>query len=179
MKQNIKLWLFFGFFFLFGACSAAGLRYAYGLTLLTGPESFLGESLSFHDYVRLTCHILKPLTLVFLSSFTLFACATGGTACLAAGIFAGQTAMGYGLSPLNPFTHGACLIFLLGYGALFTVLASLSALHRSSLTHAAPDLKLIVRDKRTHSLLYNFLAVAATSMAVSAALYFFLFYFPL
>ena len=179
MKTKIKLWLFFGLLFLFGAFLSAGLTFAYDLTLIRDPADLAYTSLSFSDYVLLTCRFLRPLLLMFLSAFTLFACAVSGTACLLTGMALGELVMAYCLSPLTPFTHAAGLVFLLGYGALFTVLSSLTALYRSSLKSAAPDLKVVARDPKALSLLYSFLAVCAIAMTLSAALYFFLFYFPL
>ncbi len=179
MKTKIKLWLFFGFLYLFGAFLSAGLVFTYGLSLLPRLSSEIGNALSFSDFVLLACRFLRPLLLIFLSAFTVFSCAVSSASCLAVGLLMGQTVMHYCRSPLSPFTHPAGLALLLGFGALFTVLSSLSALYRSSLKTAAPDLKVIARDKKTYSLLYSFLTACAVSMALSAALYFLLFYFPL
>ena len=178
MKTKIKLWLLFGFFFLFGAFFAAGLRFSYNLTVLGDPVDFAYTALSLSDYVLLTCRFLQPLLLMLLSAFTLFACAVSSTACLLMGMMLGEIVMGYCRSPLTPFTHAAGLVFLLGFGALFTVFSSLVALHRSILQNAAPNLKIVMRDPKTHSLIYSFLAICLICMTLSAALYFFLFYFP-
>jgi hypothetical protein len=179
LKTKIKLWLFFGLLYLFGAFLSAGLTFTYDLTLFDTAADFTYTSLSFSDYVLLTCRFLQPFLLMFLSAFTLFACAVSATGCLFMGMMLGEIVMGYCLSPLTPFTHAAGLIFLLGYGALFTVLSALTALYRSSLKNAAPDLKVVARDPKALSLLYSFLAVCAIAMTLSAALYLFLFYFPL
>lgn len=179
LKTKIKLWLFFGLLFLFGAFLSAGLTFTYDLTLFDTATAFVSSALSLPDYVLLTCRFLQPLLLMFLSAFTLFACAVSATGCLLMGMMLGELVMGYCLSELTPFTHAAGLIFLLGFGALFTVLSSLAALYRSTLKAAAPDLKVVVRDPKSLSLLYNFLAVCGIAMTLSAALYLFLFYFPL
>ena len=179
VKIKIKLWCYFGLLFLFGAFFSAGLFFAYGILLRHDPSDFLGASLSLGDAVRLSCFFLEPLSLIFLSSFTLFSCAISSISCLLAGVLLGQTAMKYCLSPLTPFTHAASLIFLLGYGALFTVLSSHAALFRSKLRYAAPDLKQLVKDKSTQTLLYNYLAVSTIALTLSAALYFVLHYFPI
>ena len=179
MKTKIKLWLFFGLLFLFGAFLSAGLTFTYDLTLFGTAADFADTSLSFSDYVLLTCRFLQPFLLMFLSAFTLFACAVNATGCLLMGMMLGELVMGYCLSELTPFTHAAGLIFLLGFGTLFTVLSSLTALYRNTLKAAAPDLKVVARDPKSLSLLYSFLAVCAIGMTLSAALYLFLFYFPL
>ena len=179
MKTNIKLWLFFGFIFLFGASISAGLRFTYEFCLFRNTVFLSCGSLSFSDYVLICCQFLQPFLLMFLSAFTLFSCAVSGTACLVMGMMLGQITMGYCLSPLTPFTHAAVLVFLLGYGALFTVLSSLTAQYRSTLKNAAPDLKHIARDPKAISLLYNFLAICLIALILSAALYLFICYFPL
>jgi len=179
VKTKIKLWLFFGFLYLFGAFFSAGLTFSYDVSLLFDPADLAYLSLSFSDYVLLTCRFLKPLLVMFLSAFTLFSSAVSGTACLFVGFLVGEVVMRYCLSPLTPFTHAAALVFLFGYGALFTVFSSLAALYRSTLKSMAPDPKLVLRDPKALSLLYNLLSVCAIAMTLSAALYFFFFYFPL
>ena len=179
MKTNIKLWLFFGFIFLFGASLSAGLCFAYEIRLFRDVAFLACGSLAFSDYVLICCQFLQPFLLMFLASFTLFACAVNGTACLVMGMMLGQIAMGYCLSPLTAFTHAAVLVFILGYGALFAVLSSLTAQYRSTLKNAAPDLKRIARDPKAFSLLYSFLAICLIALILTAALYLFIYYFPL
>lgn len=179
LKTKLKLYLFFAFLFLFGTFLAAGLYFAYDVVLMESPSHRVGSSLSLSDYMLLTCQFIEPLLFMFLSAFTLFACAVNGASCFFIGLTIGQTIMPYCLSTLTPFTHAAGLIFLLGFGALYTVLSVLTAQYRHTLKTAAPEPKLLLHNPDTLSLFYSFLAVCAITMTLVAALYFFLYYFPL
>ena len=172
------MWLFFGFFYLFGAFLAAGLYYAYRLTPFSALGENPGASLSLSDYVLLTCRFLRPLCLIFLMGFTLFSCAVSAVLTVEIGAVMGRFVMGYCLSPLNPFTHPASLVLLMGFGMVFVAISSHAALYRSTLRAVAPDLRLVARDKRAQALFYNYLCASAIVMALAAALYFLIYYFP-
>jgi len=179
MKQHIKYYLLYAFFYLFGAFFSAGLLFAYELRLPNGLTEFSSLSRTFSHYVRLTARFLGPEVLLFLSGLTIYACALGAVISLCHGILFGQLVMSYCLSRLNPFTHAASLAFLLAFGVLITLTTTYAALYRSTLTAVAPEPKQLIRLPHTQAYFYSFLTIAAVTMAVSAALYFFLVYFPI
>lgn len=179
MKNKIKLILIYGAVLLLGASLAAGLFYAYGFPVSDNLSDDVGGALSFSDFLLLTCRFLKPLLLIFLSGFTIYACAVGGLCCFGLGLTMGQLVMRYGLSGLNPFTHAAGLVFYLAFSSLFALLSAEAALLRSTLKAVAPEPRELLRRPESASFLYSFLLAAGAATAFSAALYFFLYYFPL
>ncbi len=179
MKIKIKLSLIYGFITLFGASLSSGLLYAYGFPLTEPLSRFVGETLSAADYISLSCVLLKPLIWIFLSGFTIFSCAVSGVSCFYIGLVMGQLITRYCLSPLNPFTHAAGLAFFLGSAVLFVLLSVDGACFRNSLKTAAPDPRELVRTTPAIYFFRSFLSASAITVALSAALYFFLFYFPI
>ena len=179
MKSRIKLWLYFGFLYLFAAFLSAGLIFAYDVTLCAPFDVSMARGLSFRDFAALTYRFLRPLLLIGLGSFTLFSCGISSLSCLYCGVLMGQLTMSYCLAGLNPFTHAAALVFLLGNGVLFVVLSVQSALHRNRLKAVVPDPKALIRDKKTIAFLYSLLSVCLIGIFLAGALYFFLCYFPL
>ena len=179
MNTKIKLWLYFGFLYLFAAFLSAGLLFGYDIELCGPLAASAKEGLSFSCFAGITYRFLRPLILIGIAAFTLFSCAVSSLSCLYCGVVMGQLTMSYCLSELNPFTHGAGLVFLLGYGALFVVLSTLSAMNRTALKTAAPDPKLLIRDAKTVTYFYSLLAICLIGVFLSGALYFFLYYFPL
>ncbi len=179
MKTKIKLWLYFGFLYLFSAFLSAGLLYAYDIELCTPFAVCCQEGLSFSDFAGATYRFLRPLVLIGLGGLTLFSCAVSSLSCLYCGALMGQVTMSYCLSGLNPFTHAAGLVFLLGYGALFVTLSVLSALYRNGLSSVAPNPKYLLHDRKTCVYLKNLLAICLIGIFMTGALYFFLRYFPL
>ena len=179
IKTKIKLSLVYGFLTLFGASLSAGLFYAYGFPITEPLGHFVGDTLSLSDYITLSCVFLKPLIFIFLSGFTIYACTVGGISCFYVGLVMGQLVIRYCLSGLNPFTHAAGFAFFLGIGALYTLLSIDGALFRNSLRNAAPDPRDLVRSTPAVPFFRSFLSAAAITVAVTSALYFFLFYFPI
>ena len=179
LKVHIKYYLFFGLLYFFGASSAAGLHLAYRLplpALLSVPKAL---TLSFTDYALFISAVLEPLTLTFLTAFTLYACPVGVFLCLCAGISFGDLAMRYGLSKLSPFTHAAALLFLIAFGVIVTLLATHTALCRSALKSVAPEPKTLLREKTTLTTFQTYLCLSALAIVSATALYFFLVYFPI
>ena len=166
-----------------GASLAASLRFAYGFNIVEGindtASAVTGNSMSFQGYILFAAEFLKPLLLIFLSAFTIYSCAVGAVASLYTGARFGILLISYCSSGLNPFTHAAALIFLLSGAAMYTYLSTGSALYRNTLRAAAPSPSELLRAKNTLSLFYSFLSVAAITLAVSTALYFFVIYFPI
>ena len=179
MKKQIKYYLFFALIFLFGAFFAAGLYFSYGIQPPAAFSVPVKQGLSFSEYVLLTARFLEAELLMFLSGFTIYACAVAVLFSLWYGVLCGHCVMAYCLSELNPFTHAAALLFLLAYGALFAVFATHTSLYRSTLLTVAPNPKEILRLPHTLVFFYSFLTVTAVTVATSAAFYVFLLYFPL
>jgi len=98
MKEPIRFYLIFALLFLFGASFAAGLYFAYEIELFRPLFSYAKEAPHLGDYVRLTASLLRPLCLVFLSGFTVYACAASALASLFTGCLSGQMLLAYCLS---------------------------------------------------------------------------------
>ena len=117
--------------------------------------------------------------ILFISSFTLYACAVGITVSLLIGARLGIFAISYCTSGLNPFTHAAVLLFLLAFAAVCSYAGTVSALCRNALRYAAPDPSEILRAKGTVPVFFSFLSLSVITAAVCTAIYFFAVYFPL
>ena len=179
MKEHIRYYLIYGLIFFFGASCAAGLYFAYHAELLRPLYAYTVPSLSFADYVRLTATLLRPLVLSFLSGFTIYACAVSALSLAYTGFLCGQMLMAYCLSPFNPFTHAAVLIFLLGLGALSTVFSTKTAIYRNTLKAIAPDPVPLMKAAHTKAYFTLFLSASLILISVSAAVYLLSVYFPL
>ena len=179
MKNNFKYYLFYLVIFLIGASIAAGIKFAYNFSVLTELTSTVGAKLSIVKYASFTARFLTPAILTFLSSFTIYACAVGTCSSLYCGIKLGIMLITYCKSGLNPFTHAASLIFLIAFAFFYTYLSTSSALYRASLRYTAPDPREILRLKGTSALFKVFIYILLAIMAMSCALYFFIFYFPI
>ena len=165
MKKYLKCSLLCLAVFLVGASVAAALKFAYGLEAVPGINSTVSEQLSFREWLLLEAEFLTPLVILFISSFTLYACAVGITVSLLIG--------------LNPFTHAAVLLFLLAFAAVCSYAGTVSALCRNALRYAAPDPSEILRAKGTAPVFFSFLSLSVITAAVCTAIYFFAVYFPL
>lgn len=179
VKATFKYYLIFALIFLFGASFAAGLFFAYRLTILTPLGAPVTEGLHLSEFVLLAASMLRPMLLIFLAAFTIYACAVSAFSALTAGMLCGQFVMSYCLSSYSPFTHAAVLVIFLAFGVLFTVTATKSALYRATLRAVAPDPVALFRAERTRKLLRLFLSCAVTVAAFSLAAYFLCVYFPL
>ena len=171
MKKYLKCSLLCLAVFLVGASVAAALKFAYGLEAVPGINSTVSEQLSFREWL--------PLVILFISSFTLYACAVGITVSLLIGARLGIFAISYCTSGLNPFTHAAVLLFLLAFAAVCSYAGTVSALCRNALRYAAPDPSEILRAKGTAPVFFSFLSLSVITAAVCTAIYFFAVYFPL
>ena len=183
MFGNIKYYLVYLLIFLFGASLAAGIRFTYDFSVVEEIGTQLlyegKEAHSLRGYVLFAAEFLKPLMLVFLSAFTIYACATGAVASLFTGAEFGILLIRSCTSKLNPFTHAAALIFLLSFAFLYTTLCTNAALYRNTIRTAAPSPRELLKIKDTTALFYLFICIAVITVAVSTALYFFVLYFPI
>jgi hypothetical protein len=179
MRVKIKLYLFFGFLYLFAAFFSAGLFFTYDIEIAPLIFKQADEVLSFARFASLCYRFLCPLVLMGIAAFTLYSCAVSGFSCLYCGALMGQLTMTYCLSGMNPFTHGAVFIFLLGFGALFVSLSYLTSRFRNRLKTAAPDPKSLIRETSTHAFLMSLLSICLIEIFLSASLYFLIHFFPL
>lgn len=95
MKKYLKCSLLCLAVFLVGASVAAALKFAYGLEAVPGINSTVSEQLSFREWLLLEAEFLTPLVILFISSFTLYACAVGITVSLLIGARLGIFAISY------------------------------------------------------------------------------------
>ena len=171
MKKYLKCSLLCLAVFLVGASVAAALKFAYGLEAVPGINSTVSEQLSFREWLLLEAEFLTPLVILFISSFTLYACAVGITVSLLIGARLGIFAISYCTSGLNPF--------MLAFAAVCSYAGTVSALCRNALRYAAPDPSEILRAKGTAPVFFSFLSLSVITAAVCTAIYFFAVYFPL
>ena len=179
MKKYLKYSLICLAVYLVGASVAAALKYAYGFELLPAPGNHASGRLSLRAWLMTEAEFLTPLVLLFISSFTLYACAVGMAVSLVIGIRLGVLAISYCTSGLNPFTHAAVLLFLLAFAAICSYAGTVSALYRNTLRYAAPDPTEIIRAKGTSPVFFSFLSLCVITAAVCTAIYFFAVYFPI
>lgn len=179
MKKYLKYSLLCLAVFLVGASVAAALKFAYGFEAVPGINSTVSEQLSLREWLLLEAEFLTPLVILFISSFTLYACAVGIAVSLLIGARLGIFAISYCTSGLNPFTHAAVLLFLLAFAAVCSYAGTVSALYRNTLRYAAPDPSEILRAKGTSPVFFSFLSLFVITAAVGTAIYFFAVYFPI
>ncbi len=183
LKKSIKYYLVYAVIFLTAASLAAAIRFAYGFNVVKDINELISEAsgnkLSFGGFVIFSVEFIKPLILVFLSAFTIYSCAVGALTNLFIGARLGILMIRYCTSGLNPFTHAASLIFFLAFGAAFVFLSTQAAFYRNTLRYTAPSPSELIKAKNTLPLFSSFLSVAATLIAFTLALYFFVIYFPI
>lgn len=179
LKAKVKYYLMFALIFLFGASFAAGLFFSYRLTILTPLAAPASEGLSFDGYALMAAAMLRPLILLALAAFTIYACAVCALSTLTAGMLSGQFLMSYCLSAHSPFTHAAVLLIALAFGTVYTILSTQTALYRSTLRAVAPDPVALIKKDNTRALLRLLLLGAAVLIAFSLAAYFLAVFFPL
>lgn len=179
MKAYIKYYLFYAAIFLIGASISAGLFFAYGAKLFPCEAFDISEEFSFSDAIGLASVVLKPLTLVFLAAFTLYACAIGGAVCLYVGAIFGRLTMCYCISEHIAFTHAASLLLTVFFGAVFVIMAKEATLLRGAMRYAAPDPSSIIKARSSISMFKTYLSCAGASMAVAMGTYMLILYFRL
>lgn len=179
MKKYLKCSLLCLAVFLVGASVAAALKFAYGLEAVPGINSTVSEQLSFREWLLLEAEFLTPLVILFISSFTLYACAVGITVSPPHGARLGR--LRYPTAPPAESVHhtAAVLLFLLAFAAVCSYAGTVSALCRNALRYAAPDPSEILRAKGTAPVFFSFLSLSVITAAVCTAIYFFAVYFPL
>ncbi len=177
MKANLKYYLFYAAIFLIGASVSAGFFFAYGWELFPCPELEISDRLSFSDYVGLASAVLKPLTLLLLSAFTIYACAVGGLISLYIGAIFGRMTIQYIMSEHVAFTHGASLIIALFFGAVFIIMAKEATLLRAEMKAVSPEPERLIKNQNCINMFKTYLSSAATAIAVSAGTYLLLLYF--
>ncbi len=183
MRKNYKYYLIYLLIFLISASLSAAVRFAYGIDIIKGYNyavtALSDGKMSFLGCVLFTAELLQPILCLFLSAFTIYACAVGVGVTLFGGIRFGILTMSYCLSELNPFTHAVSLVLLLLEAGLLVYFSTSAAIYRSTLISTAPEPARIIRKSETLPFFYSFLAVSAVTLTLSAALYFFIIYFPL
>ncbi len=177
MKAYIKYYLFYAGIFLIGASISAGLFFAYGAELFPCEAFDISDKFSFSELIGLASAVLKPLTLIFLAAFTLYACAVGGAVCLYVGAIFGRLTISYCMSEHIVFTHGASLILTVFFGAVFIIMAKEATLLRGAMRYAAPEPSAIVKSPSTISMFKTYLSCAGASMAVAVGTYMLILYF--
>ncbi len=179
MKANIKYYLFYAGIFLIGASISAGLFFAYGAELFPCDKMTLSGNFSFSELVGLASAILKPLTVLFLSAYTIYACAVGGITTLYIGAIFGRLTIRYCMSEHVPFTHGAVLIITLFIGAIFIILSKEATILRGAMRTVAPDPEKLVKNPACVNMFKTYLSTALTAIAVSVGAYLLLLYFKI
>ena len=179
MKANIKYYLFYAGIFLIGASISAGLFFAYGAELFPCDEMSLNGNFSFSELIGLASATLKPLTVLFLSAYTLYACAVGGITTLYIGAVFGRLTIRYCMSEHVPFTHGAVLIITLFIGAVFIIMSKEATILRGAMRTVSPDPEKLVKESACVNMFKTYLSCALTAVAVSIGAYLLLLYFKL
>ncbi len=183
LRKNIKYYLIFMLIFILGASSCAAIHFAYDIDIVRGANEIVGDvsnrELSLRGYLLYIAEEIKPMLLVFLASFTIYACAVSAAASLYIGGRLGILLISYARSGLNPFTHGAALVFFLAGLCVATYLSTASALYRSTLKQAAPDPAELFKRESTKELFSAFISAGAAAVSFGTALYFFVVFFPL
>ncbi len=179
MKANVKYYLFYAGIFLIGASISAGLFFAYGAELFPCNNMDISGKFSFSELVGLASAILKPLTLLFLSAFTLYACAVGGITTLYVGAIFGRLTIRYCMSEHVAFTHGAVLIITLFVGAIFVILSKEATVLRGAMRNVSPDPEKLIKNPACVNMFKTYLSTVLTAVAVSVGAYLLLFYFKI
>ncbi|MBQ7780117.1 MAG: hypothetical protein IJ404_06445 [Clostridia bacterium] len=179
MKANLKYYLFYAGIFLIGASISAGLYFAYGAELFPCKLTDVSEKFSFSELVGLASAVLKPLTYLFLSAYTLYACAVSGITTLYVGAIFGRLTIRYCMSEHVAFTHGAVLIITLFIGTVFVILAKEATVLRGAMRTVSPDPQKLVKNPACISMFKTYLSTALTAIAVSVGTYLLLLYFKI
>ena len=179
MKANLKYCLFYAGIFLIGASISSGLFFAYGAELFPCEQMNVSGKFSFSELVGLASAILKPLTFLFLSAYTVYACAVGGITTLYAGAICGRLTIRYCMSDHVAFTHGAVLIITLFIGAVFVILSKEATVLRGEMRTVSPDTEKLVKNPACVNMLKTYLSTALTAIAVSVGAYLLLLYFKI
>ena len=179
MKANIKYYLFYAGIFLIGASVSAGLYFAYGAKLFPCDDMIVSEKFSFSELVGLASAVLKPLTILLLSAYTVYACAVGGITTLYIGAIFGRITIRYCMSEHVPFTHGASLLITLFFGAVFVIMSKEATLLRGKMKAVSPDPEIIIKDKDCIGVFKTYLSCAIASVATSVGAYLLLLYFKI
>lgn len=179
MKANIKYYLFYAGIFLIGASISAGLFFAYGAELFPCDKMTVSGNFSFYELIGLASAILKPLTLLFLSAYTLYACAVGGLTTLYIGALFGRLTIRYCMSEHVPFTHAAMLIITVFVGAVFVILSKEATVLRGNMRTVSPDPEKLIKNPACVSMFKTYLSTALTAIAASVGAYLLLLYFKI
>ena len=179
MKANIKFYLFYAVIFLIGASLSAGVFFAYGASIFPTDVFAVGAKFDFGKLVLAIAFLIKPLTLIFLSAFTIYACAASAFSCLYIGAIFGRFAISYCLSQHNFFTHGASLIILLSAGAIFLTISKEASVLRASMKSVAPDPAAIIKLPSSVKFLNMYLSLCICSILISSSAYMLSLYFRL
>lgn len=179
MKANIKFYLFYAAIFLIGASLSAGVFFAYGASVFPTDVFTVGAKFDFAKLVLVVAFLLKPLTLTFLSAFTIYACSVSAFSCLYIGTVFGRFTIAYCLSQHNYFTHGASLVILLSVGAVFLTISKEASLLRTSMKSVAPDPTVIVKLPSSSKFLNTYLSLCVCSILISSSAYMLSLYFRL
>ena len=134
---------------------------------------------SFYGLVGLASAILKPLTLLFLSAYTLYACAVGGITTLYIGAIFGRLTIRYCMSGHVAFTHGAVLIITLFIGAIFVILSKEATVLRGAMRTVSPEPEKLTKNPACVNMFKTYLSTALTAIAVSVGTYLLLLYFKI
>lgn len=179
MKANLKYYLFYAGIFLIGASISAGLYFAYGAELFPSQLTDVSERFSFSELVGLASAVLKPLTFLFLSAYTLYACAVSGITTLYVGAIFGRLTIRYCMSEHVAFTHAAVLIITLFIGAVFVILAKEATVLRGAMRTVSPDPQKLIKNPACISMFKTYLSTSLTAIAVSVGTYLLLLYFKI
>ncbi len=177
MKANIKYYLFYAAIFLIGASVSAGLYFAYGCELFPCPQLDISDGFSFSEMLGLASATLKPLTLLFLSAYTLYACAVGGMTTFYIGAVFGRLTISYCLSEHIAFTHGASLALTLFFGAVFVIMSTEATLLRGEMKTVSPEPEKLIKNVSCINMFKTYLSCAASAIAVSVGAYLLILYF--
>ncbi len=179
MKANLKYYLFYAGIFLIGASISAGLFFAYGAELFPSLSMDVSDKFSFYELIGLASSILKPLTFLFLSAYTLYACAVGGITTLYIGAIFGRLTIRYCMSDHVAFTHGAILIITVFIGAIFVILSKEATVLRGAMRTVSPEPEKLIKNPACINMFKTYLSTALTAIAVSIGTYLLLLYFKI
>ena len=179
MKANVKYYLFFAGIFLIGASISAGLFFAYRAELFPCHRMNISENFSFSELVGLAFSVIAPLTLLFLSAYTIYACAIGTVTTLYAGAVFGRLTIRYCISEHVAFTHAAILIITIFIGAAFVVLSKEATDLRGSMRTVSPDPEKLIKNPACVCFFKTYLSSALTVIAASVGAYLLLTYFKI
>ncbi len=179
MKANIKYYLFYAAIFIIGASISAGLYFAYGAELFPSSELDISAKFSFYELIRLASTVLEPLTLLFLSAYTVYACAVGGITTLYVGAIFGRLIIRYCMSEHIVFTHAAALIITVFIGAIFVILSKEATVLRGNMKTVSPEPSLLVKNPACVNVFKTYLSLSITAIAVSIGAYILLLYFKI